>query len=67
MSHPNEQRHPGGRGGAEAAGRANAHRKTTRRWTDTAPNDPPVDHQDPAYIAAIDAAVERGELEEVDR
>lgn len=67
MSPPDEQRRPGGRGGAEAAGRANAHRKTTRRWTDRAANEPPADHQDEGYVAALVAAVESGEIVESDR
>ena len=66
MSPPDEQRRPRGRGGAEAAGRANAPRNTTRRWTDIAPNEPPADHEDPAYVAALDAAIDAGELEAVD-
>lgn len=61
----NEQRRPRGRGGAEAAGRANAPRETTRRWTDLAPNEPPADYLDPAYVAALDAMVDTGELAEV--
>ncbi len=45
---------------------ASSARKTTRRWTDVAPNEAPVDHLDPGYIATLLAAVDAGELEEVD-
>lgn len=66
MSPPNVKRGPAGDGAPHDRPGRTTTRKTTRRWTDIAPNEPPVDHEDPAYVAALDAAVDAGELEAVD-
>lgn len=50
----------------EPGRQAQSKRQITRRWTDLATNEPTADHADPAYVAALVAAVDRGELEEVE-